>query len=103
MGRAVFQKGYYPIVPHLLVREYYIHGDSGLFGYESLMQYTLAILARCDAVLLYGHSPGADRECRAAEELGKPAYFGVDELPDLSGEEGPGADSGTEGRAGGSN
>ena len=102
MGRAVFQKGYYPIVPHLLLHEYYIRGDSGLFGYESLMQYTLAILARCDAVLLYGHSPGADRECRAAEELGKPAYFGVDELPDLSGEEGPGADSGMEGRAKGS-
>ena len=40
MGRIVLHKGYYPIVPHLLVREYYDpENDSGIFGYESLMQH----------------------------------------------------------------
>lgn len=88
MGRIVFQKGYYPIVPHLLVREYYDpEDDSGVFGYEPLMQYTLAIVPKCDILLLYDHSPGADREWKLAESLGKTIYFHVDELPDLRGED----------------
>ena len=58
IGRALFLKGYYPIIPHILVREYYTpKEDSELFGYEPLMQYTLAILARCDMVLCYDSSP----------------------------------------------
>jgi hypothetical protein len=86
IGRTVFGKGYYPIVPHLLVSPYYDPADeSGEFGYEPLMQYTLALVPRCDALLLYGHSPGADREWRLAESLGKPVCFDVRDLPDLSG------------------
>jgi hypothetical protein len=84
VGRIVFERGYYPIVPHLLVREYYVHGDPGLFGYESLMRFTMSILAKCDILLLYEHSPGADREWKLAEQLGKPVYLSVDELPDLT-------------------
>ena len=87
VGRTVFEKGYYPIVPHLLVREYYVHGDPGLFGYESLMRFTLSIVAKCDILLLYEHSPGADREWKLAEQLGKPVYFSVDDLPDLTKDE----------------
>ena len=83
IGRIVFQKGYYPIVPHLLVREYYIHNSSGTFGYETLMQYTLAIVPKCDILLLYSHSPGADREWKLAESLSKQIYFDVEEMPNL--------------------
>ncbi|MEK7477056.1 MAG: DUF4406 domain-containing protein [Candidatus Coatesbacteria bacterium] len=84
VGRAVFEKGYYPIVPHVLVREFYVHGDTqGLFGYEPLMQYTLAMIPRCDALLLYDRSPGADREYDFAKQLGKPVYRDVSELPRL--------------------
>jgi len=88
VGRVVFQKGYYPIVPHILVREYYVKGDPGLFGYEALMRFTLAIVPRCDSLLLYEHSPGADREWKLAEQLDKPVYFSVDDLPDLTKENG---------------
>jgi hypothetical protein len=83
IGRVVFQKGYYPIVPHLLVKEYYDSCNSDIFGYESLMQYTLAIVPKCDILLLYGHSPGADREWKLAESLGKQIYFDVGKLPNL--------------------
>lgn len=83
IGRIVFQKGYYPIVPHLLVREYYNPEDSeGLFGYESLMKYTFAIIPKCDILLIYDHSPGADREWRFAESLGKKIYSDVEQLPE---------------------
>ena len=83
IGRVVFQKGYYPIVPHLLVREYYIHGDTGLFGYESLMQFTLSIVPKCDILLVYDHSPGADREWKLAQSIGKPVYYDVEDLQDV--------------------
>lgn len=83
IGRILFQKGYYPIVPHLLVREYYNPEDSGIFGYESLMQYTLSIVPKCDILLIYDHSPGADREWKFAEKLGKTIYFDVNQLPEL--------------------
>lgn len=83
VGRALFRKGYFPIVPHVLLREYYTpEGDSELFGYEPLMQYTLAIVSRCDIVLCYDSSPGADRECALAQRLGIPVYFDVEELPE---------------------
>ena len=83
IGRALFRKGYFPLVPHVLVREYYTpEDDSELFGYEPLMQYTLALLSRCDILLRYDSSPGADRECARAQELGIPVYFDIEELPD---------------------
>ena len=96
LGRKVFQKGYYPIVPHVLIREYYVHGDPGLFGYEALMRFTLAIVPKCDIVLLYAHSPGADREWKLAEQLGKPVYFSIDDLPDLTRGEGNSANNSVE-------
>jgi orotate phosphoribosyltransferase len=84
VGRRVFQKGYYPIVPHVLVRPYYDpENKSGPFGYEPLMKYTLSMLSRCDVLLLYGHSPGADREWHEAERFGMPVYFAVKDLPEL--------------------
>ena len=84
IGRRLFKKGYYPIVPHLLVREYYQpEGESVIFGYEPLMKYTMAIAQKCDVLLLYESSPGADRERRLAEGLGIPVYFSADDLPDL--------------------
>jgi len=85
IGRILFEKGYYPIVPHLMVREYYTSEDAtGPFGYDAMLQYTLAIVPRCDALLLYGHSFGADRECELARSLGKPVYHDVSELPGLT-------------------
>ncbi len=85
MGRRVFRKGYFALVPHLLVRDFYVPKDtSGPFSYEALMQFTLAMVPKCDALLLYDHSPGAAREWRLAESLGKPIYFDISELPDCS-------------------
>ena len=85
IGRILFQKGYYPIVPHVLVREYYNSEDkNGIFGYEPMMQYTLQIVSKCDILLLIDHSPGADREWKFAESLGIPIHFDIDQLPDLN-------------------
>lgn len=82
----LLERGCQPIVPHVLVREFYRPEDkNGPFGYEALMEYSLALLARCDAVLFLGSSSGADRELALAKELGKPVYYETDELPGLAG------------------
>lgn len=85
IGRILFEKGYYPIVPHVLVREYYNPEDKhGIFGYEPMMHYTQSIISKCDILLFIDHSPGADRELKFAEDLGKPIYFDVNRLPVLN-------------------
>lgn len=83
-GRLLLERGCHPIVPHLLVREYYRPEDEGgPFGYEALMEYALGLLARCDAILFLGSSSGADRELALAKKLGKPVYYDIRELPGL--------------------
>lgn len=84
IGRILFEKGYYPIVPHVLLREYYNPEDKhGIFGYESLMQYTQSIISKCDILLIIDHSPGADREWKFAESLDKKIYFDLEQMPAL--------------------
>lgn len=84
IGRILFEKGYYPIVPHLLIREYYNTEDKhGIFGYESMMLYTQSLISKCDIFLIIDHSPGADREWKFAEGLDMNIYFDVNQLPDL--------------------
>lgn len=47
--------------------------------YNRWMQWALAILARCDAVLrLPGESSGADQEVTKARALGKPVYTSIE-------------------------
>ena len=45
------------------------------------MEISLALAARCDAVLQIGRSPGADREADLVRELGRPVYTSPQQLP----------------------
>ncbi len=49
--------------------------------YEALMAISLALAERCDAILLIGESPGANRERDALARLGRPVYRAVEEIP----------------------
>lgn len=43
--------------------------------YEKWMEYDLRVIRYCDALVrLLGESPGADRECAFAEEIGIPVF-----------------------------
>jgi hypothetical protein len=50
-------------------------------GHPWTMDISLALAARCDAVLQIGRSPGADREANLARELGRPVYTSAEQLP----------------------
>jgi hypothetical protein len=42
---------------------------------------SLDLCARCDALVLVDHSPGADREAALMTAAGRPVYASADELP----------------------
>ena len=74
----LFERGYIPVIPHLYHQWHNISPKS----YDKWMEMGSAMLERCDGVLrLPGESPGADEEVRMAQELDKPVYFGLDDVP----------------------
>jgi len=82
-GIAVWGRGHDPFIPHLttyverVTRELRI----GPQTWEQWLQWDLPWLRVCDAVLLLGRSPGADREVREARKLGLPVFTDVEDLP----------------------
>jgi hypothetical protein len=46
-----------------------------------MMELSLALAARCDAVLQLARSPGADREVEAIRALGRPVFTRVEDVP----------------------
>ena len=49
--------------------------------YEVIMTISLVVVGRCDALLLIGESPGANRERDLIASKGLPVYRSVDEIP----------------------
>jgi hypothetical protein len=48
---------------------------------ELMMEISLALAARCDAVLHLARSPGADREADLIRGLGRPVYTSLEDVP----------------------
>lgn len=46
-----------------------------------MMEISLALAARCDAVLQIARSPGADREVELIHGLGRPVFTRVEDVP----------------------
>ena len=49
--------------------------------YEAMMMISLALVDKCDAILMIGNSPGANRERALIESKGLPVYGAVNEIP----------------------
>jgi hypothetical protein len=49
--------------------------------YEAIMRISLALIDRCDALLLVASSPGADRERDLVAAKGLPVYGDIGEIP----------------------
>ncbi|MBZ0204499.1 MAG: NUDIX hydrolase [Ignavibacteria bacterium] len=43
-----------------------------------------SIVERCDAILLIGHSPGADIELEIIKAKGLPVYYSINDIPQIS-------------------
>lgn len=49
--------------------------------YKAVMDISLAVIGACDALLLIGESPGANKERDLIRSLGKPVYLRLEEVP----------------------
>jgi hypothetical protein len=53
----------------------------GADKYEAIMKISLAVIDKCDALLLIGESPGANRERAHVLAKGLPVYYHIDQVP----------------------
>jgi hypothetical protein len=83
-GMLAYRKGWIPLIPHLSHwLDQVVEGwpELGPMSYEDYMRWDLAYVERCDAVLQFAPSPGADREVARARERGIPIYTCLEDLP----------------------
>ncbi len=52
--------------------------------YQAVMDISLALAGRCDAILMIGESPGANMEREVFRRKGLPVYESLNEIPDAS-------------------
>ena len=49
--------------------------------YEAIMTISLAVVDKCDAILIISESPGVDRERNLIRGKGLPVYTSINEIP----------------------
>jgi len=51
--------------------------------YKATMEISLAVINTCDAILMIGESPGANKERDLVNAKGLPVYYSIEEIPDV--------------------
>lgn len=78
-ANAMMDLGIAPFIPHL---SHYLHAVKAR-GYEEWMEYDFVWLDRSDALFrLPGISPGAERELKRMQGLGRPVFHTMSALTD---------------------
>lgn len=80
MAAKVYELGHTPVIGvnvALPVIRYLNTTD----WYQPMMNISLSVLERCDALLLLAESPGANRERDLILALGKPVFLSLEEIP----------------------
>lgn len=49
--------------------------------YKPTMEISLAVIGACEAILMIGESPGANKERDLVKSKGLPVYYSLDEIP----------------------
>jgi len=76
----VFEKGHIPFIGANMALPIVAKG-SVPDAYEAVMKISLAVIDKCDAILMIGESKGANREKELIVSKGLPVYYSIDELP----------------------
>lgn len=50
--------------------------------YKATMEISLAVIDTCEAILMIGESPGANKERDLVKAKGLPVYYSIEEIPD---------------------
>jgi hypothetical protein len=77
----VYKKGHIPVVGvnNALPVVNRLNGGN---WYEAIMKISLAIIERCDAILILGTSPGVLMEKDIFIKRSLPVYYSIEEIPD---------------------
>lgn len=77
----VFEKGHIPFIGLNMalpvIDKLNTRGDN----YGAIMDISLAVIDQCDALLMLGESPGANRERDVVIAKGLPIYYTIEEIP----------------------
>ena len=52
--------------------------------YKAIMDISMAVINSCEAILMIGSSPGADKERELITGKGLPVYYKIDEVPNAA-------------------
>lgn len=81
IGLQVMDKGHVPLVPHLT---YYMHMASPKpLPQQFWYNFDFMAMERCDAILRFAHSFGADKEYDRMQVLGKLCWDSIDQVPQV--------------------
>jgi len=81
----VLKKGHYPYIPHLTHFVDKAKQTILVLSWEDHLDWGLAWLDKCDALLYIGGSRGADIELEYAVSKGKKIFRSVEEIPSIDG------------------
>lgn len=84
MNRAaaeVFMLGHIPVIGVNAALPVVEWVDAEANHYEAIMTISLALVDKCDAILLIGESPGVIRERDLVRSKGLPIYADISEIP----------------------
>lgn len=78
----VYQKGHIPFIGVNMALPVVAMSDVADI-YAAIMDISMAVIDKCDAILMIGESNGANREKEHIASKGLPVYYSLDEIPAL--------------------
>ena len=84
MNRAaaeVFKLGHVPVIGVNVALPVVEFLPTAHDRYEAIMTISLAVVGKCDAILVIGESPGVNRERDLIRAKGLPVYNSISEIP----------------------
>ena len=78
---AVLHLGHIPVIGVNAALPVIAHLPAQANSYETIMTISLALMDKCDALLVIGDSPGVNRERELVETKGLPVYRDLSEIP----------------------
>jgi hypothetical protein len=78
---GVYEKGHTPFIGLNMALPVLDKLDTRGDNYGAIMDISLVVIDKCDALLMLGESPGANRERDLVIAKGLPIYYSIEEIP----------------------
>jgi len=79
----LYEKGHIPFIGVNMAIPV-VEKVNGNDKYKVMMNISLAVIDKCDALLVIGESPGANKEKDLIISKGLPVYYSIEEIPSVN-------------------